>query len=112
MKRTLGRIDELFIVTMNRFGGRSHQRGGPQSNVLTLVIDRDGLDAPWGFRLKGGRDVDGGTPLEITRVSETPKLPLTATLDFTGRTLANFSANPVKCEKVVRGICKSSKVAQ
>ena len=47
---------------MNRFGGKSHQ------NVLTLVIDRDGLDAPWGFRLKGGRDVEGGTPLEITRV--------------------------------------------
>ena len=54
----------------HRFGGGGGGVGGKakNSNVLTLVIDRDGLEAPWGFRLKGGRDVDGGTPMEITRV--------------------------------------------
>lgn len=41
------------------------------SNQFLTSVDlyRDGIDCPWGFRLKGGIDVDGGTPLEIIRVS-------------------------------------------
>lgn len=37
--------------------------------VQSVEIHRDGLYSPWGFRLKGGIDVDGGTPLEIVKVS-------------------------------------------
>ena len=33
-----------------------------------VELARDGLSAPWGFRLKGGRDVEGGTPLEVIKV--------------------------------------------
>lgn len=33
-----------------------------------MELYRDGVDCPWGFRLKGGIDVDGGIPLEIIRV--------------------------------------------
>ena len=40
-----------------------------QCNVKSVELYRDGIDCPWGFRLKGGIDVDGGTPLEIIRVS-------------------------------------------
>ena len=36
--------------------------------VIALELYRDGIDAPWGFRLRGGIDVDGGTPLEIIKV--------------------------------------------
>ena len=36
--------------------------------IITIDIYRDGEYSPWGFRLKGGIDVDGGTPLEITKV--------------------------------------------
>ena len=36
--------------------------------IISLEIHRDGLYSPWGFRLKGGIDVDGGTPLEIVKV--------------------------------------------
>ena len=36
--------------------------------IVTVDLYRDGLNSPWGFRLKGGTDVDGGTPLEIIRV--------------------------------------------
>lgn len=39
---------------------------GPRVNRIDLY--RDGLHSPWGIRLKGGRDVDGGTPLEITKI--------------------------------------------
>jgi len=35
---------------------------------LSIDLHRDGINSPWGFRLKGGIDVDGGTPLEIIRV--------------------------------------------
>ena len=45
-------------------------RGFRNRNVLSVELNRDGLNAPWGLRLKGGKDVDGGTPLEITRVSQ------------------------------------------
>jgi len=38
--------------------------------VICLELARDGLEAPWGFRLKGGRDVDGSTPLEVIKVRE------------------------------------------
>ena len=37
-------------------------------NVSVIEINRDGLNSSWGFRLKGGSDVDGGTPLEIMKV--------------------------------------------
>ena len=37
--------------------------------IQSVEIHRDGLYSPWGFRLKGGIDVDGGTPLEIVKVS-------------------------------------------
>jgi hypothetical protein len=36
--------------------------------VKSVELYRDGVDCPWGFRLKGGIDVDGGTPLEVIRV--------------------------------------------
>lgn len=36
---------------------------------LSVDLYRDGVNSPWGFRLKGGIDVDGGTPLEIIKVS-------------------------------------------
>ena len=35
---------------------------------LSVDLYRDGVGSPWGFRLKGGIDVDGGTPLEIIKV--------------------------------------------
>jgi len=35
---------------------------------LSVDLYRDGVCSPWGFRLKGGIDVDGGTPLEIIKV--------------------------------------------
>jgi hypothetical protein len=35
---------------------------------LSIDLYRDGANSPWGFRLKGGTDVDGGTPLEIVKV--------------------------------------------
>ena len=44
-------------------------RGFRDRNVVSVELNRDGLNSPWGLRLKGGKDVDGGTPLEITRVS-------------------------------------------
>lgn len=37
---------------------------------LSIDLYRDGVNSPWGFRLKGGTDVDGGTPLEIIKVNE------------------------------------------
>ena len=37
-------------------------------DVTSVELYRDGVNCPWGFRLKGGIDVDGGTPLEIMRV--------------------------------------------
>ena len=42
--------------------------------VTSVELYRDGIDCPWGFRLKGGIDVEGGTPLEIIRVSHNKKL--------------------------------------
>ena len=45
-----------------------HQQRVPMGHVITIDLYRDGLDAPWGIRLKGGVDVDGGTPLEVTKV--------------------------------------------
>eukprot|EP00094_Tigriopus_californicus_P004501 TCALIF_04336-PB protein Name:"Protein of unknown function" AED:0.13 eAED:0.13 QI:376/0.6/0.83/1/0.6/0.83/6/156/444 len=40
---------------------------GRRPSVFLVEIDRDGLNAPWGFRLKGGIDVEGGTPLEVIK---------------------------------------------
>ena len=36
--------------------------------LVPVELSRDGTGAAWGFRLRGGADVDGGTPLEIIRV--------------------------------------------
>jgi hypothetical protein len=36
--------------------------------MISIDLYRDGTNSPYGFRLKGGIDVDGGTPLEIIRV--------------------------------------------
>lgn len=41
---------------------------GRRPSVFLVEIDRDGLNAPWGFRLKGGIDVEGGIPLEVIKV--------------------------------------------
>ena len=38
--------------------------------IQSVEIHRDGLYSPWGFRLKGGIDVDGGIPLEIVKVRQ------------------------------------------
>ena len=42
--------------------------GGLGASLITIELYRDGVEAPWGFRLKGGVDVDGGMPLEVTKV--------------------------------------------
>ena len=49
-----------------RFGGTANI----YNNAVIIPIDiyRDGEDSPWGFRLRGGIDVDGGIPLEIIKV--------------------------------------------
>ena len=39
-----------------------------RGKVTQVELIRDGLQAQWGFRLKGGSDVDGGTPLEVMKV--------------------------------------------
>ena len=39
--------------------------------LIPLELVRDGTQAAWGFRLRGGADVEGGTPLEIVRVGVT-----------------------------------------
>ena len=36
--------------------------------LVPVELSREGSQAVWGFRLRGGTDVDGGTPLEIIRV--------------------------------------------
>ena len=36
--------------------------------LVPVELSREGPQAAWGFRLRGGTDVDGGTPLEIIRV--------------------------------------------
>jgi len=41
---------------------------GPGVGLLTIELFRDGSQSPWGFRLKGGADVDGGIPLEVIKV--------------------------------------------
>eukprot|EP00090_Calanus_glacialis_P028442 TRINITY_DN45686_c0_g1_i1.p1 TRINITY_DN45686_c0_g1~~TRINITY_DN45686_c0_g1_i1.p1 ORF type:complete len:108 (+),score=22.47 TRINITY_DN45686_c0_g1_i1:145-468(+) len=41
---------------------------GPCLQLVTVELFRDGTMSPWGFRLKGGSDVDGGIPLEIIKV--------------------------------------------
>jgi len=40
------------------------------SFTLSLELARDCPNAPWGFRLRGGADVDVGPPLEVIRVSQ------------------------------------------
>eukprot|EP00091_Calanus_sinicus_P017334 TRINITY_DN37437_c0_g1_i1.p1 TRINITY_DN37437_c0_g1~~TRINITY_DN37437_c0_g1_i1.p1 ORF type:complete len:114 (-),score=13.48 TRINITY_DN37437_c0_g1_i1:77-418(-) len=34
---------------------------GPSLQLVTVELFRDGAMSPWGFRLKGGSDVDGDT---------------------------------------------------
>lgn len=36
--------------------------------LVPVELIREGTQAAWGFRLRGGSDVDGGTPLEIIKV--------------------------------------------
>lgn len=36
--------------------------------LVPVELFRDGVESPWGFRLRGGSDVEGGTPLEIIKV--------------------------------------------
>lgn len=54
------------------FTGNTQQRvpflHGPGVEVVAIELFRDGTQSPWGFRLKGGADVDGGIPLEIIKV--------------------------------------------
>ena len=51
-----------------RFGGNANIYNN--ATIIAIDIYRDGEDSPWGFRLKGGIDVDGGTPLEIIKVRQ------------------------------------------
>ena len=37
--------------------------------LVPVEIFREGTQSAWGFRLRGGSDVDGGTPLEIIKVT-------------------------------------------
>lgn len=37
--------------------------------LVPVEIIREGTQAAWGFRLRGGSDVEGGTPLEIIKVT-------------------------------------------
>ena len=43
--------------------------------IQSIELHRDGLRSPWGFRLKGGIDVDGGIPLEIIKVRKIYNCP-------------------------------------
>jgi len=36
--------------------------------LVPVQLFRDGVESPWGFRLRGGSEVEGGTPLEIIKV--------------------------------------------
>ena len=49
-----------------RFGGTTNIYNN--AAIIPIDIYRDGEDSPWGFRLRGGIDVDGGIPLEIIKV--------------------------------------------
>ena len=52
------------------FSDRSEARDSGWVDFLVPVeILREGAQAAWGFRLRGGSDVDGGTPLEIIKVT-------------------------------------------
>ena len=37
--------------------------------LVPVELIREGPQAAWGFRLRGGSDVEGGTPLEIIKVT-------------------------------------------
>ena len=48
--------------------------------IQSIELHRDGLRSPWGFRLKGGIDVDGGIPLEIIKVRKIIIVPISCIL--------------------------------
>ena len=37
--------------------------------LVPVELQRESSQSAWGFRLRGGSDVDGGTPLEIIKVT-------------------------------------------
>ena len=52
------------------FSDRSEEMNSEWVDFLVPVeIFREGTQSAWGFRLRGGSDVDGGTPLEIIKVT-------------------------------------------
>ena len=59
----LYRCNQPTIIRSEYFTSKSY------SVEQYVVLCRDGPDSAWGFRLKGGSDVDGGSPLEVVRVS-------------------------------------------
>ena len=52
---------------------KDHYLKSPVLFCWAKVLFRDGPDSVWGFRLKGGSDVDGGSPLEVVRVGSDVK---------------------------------------
>ena len=61
------------IVRQSMFFDFSDKSGARDSEWVDFLVPveilREGAQAAWGFRLRGGSDVDGGTPLEIIKVT-------------------------------------------
>ena len=60
--------DYSKMYNSNQYNQYNSNQSYQCNRVKSVELYRDGVDCPWGFRLKGGIDVDGGTPLEIIRV--------------------------------------------
>lgn len=60
--------DYSKMYNSNQYNQYNSNQSYQCNRVKSVELYRDGVDCPWGFRLKGGVDVDGGTPLEIIRV--------------------------------------------
>ena len=65
------KTSQLVKKFLRKLVNLEDKKGMGIRNVWTVVLDRDGLNAAWGFRLKGGKDVGGGTPLEVIKVMPT-----------------------------------------
>ena len=65
-----GRGDIMNQSRFPDFSDKSEARDSEWVDFLVPVeLLREGAQAAWGFRLRGGSDVDGGTPLEIIKVT-------------------------------------------
>ena len=63
-------VVEALLSWLPAFSDRSEEMKSEWVDFLVPVeIFREGTQSAWGFRLRGGSDVDGGTPLEIIKVT-------------------------------------------